>query len=427
MRTSTRLLRSFTALAIFGLVVLMSGPRASAQQERVLHNFVANLKDGDVPYAGVIFDKAGNMYGTTELGGTYNLGTVFEMSPKGSSWTETVLHTFRNDGIDGWNPNTSLVLDASGNLYGTTIGGGANTAGTAYELSPGADGKWTETILYSFDTSGNGYAPGASMTFDANGNLYGTASGGNGTGSCGVGGCGVVFELLPPQAGGGSWTETLLHEFSYNGVDGYGPTSGALVFDSKGNLYGVTVYGGEYNQGTVYELSPQAGGGWSESILHNFAFNGTDGYYPGGGVIFDSVGNLYGTTYEGGDTGAGGYGTVYELSPASSGTWTEKILLNINSGVGNPVYPSFSLTFSSDSDLYGVSSTGGNGYGEVFELKPAKNGSWNETDLHSFVNSHGVDGTVPRGVVTFGPNGYLYGTTTGGGKFGGGTVYEIIP
>src|ERR1019366_6634594 len=207
-----------------------------------------------------------------------------------STWAaaqEQVLHSFGN-GTDGNDPLGGLIFDASGNLYGTTLGGGTYGGGTVFELTPAGGGSWTETVLHNFDSNGtDGFTPYAGLIFDSAGNLYGTTRWG------GTYGGGTVFELT--TAAGGGWTEQVLHSFDHNYTDGYYPQAG-LIFDAAGNLYGTTSQGGTYVYwGTVFELTPAAGGDWTETVLHNFNQNGTDGYYPEAGLIFDAAGNLYGT------------------------------------------------------------------------------------------------------------------------------------
>ncbi|MGA2904008.1 MAG: choice-of-anchor tandem repeat GloVer-containing protein [Candidatus Korobacteraceae bacterium] len=231
-------------------------------------------------------------------------------------WNEKVLHSFNNNGVDGAEPYAGLIFDAAGNLYGTTGNGGVNAGGTVLELTPAGGGNWAETVLYSFCSQTNctdGANPSASLIFDAAGNLYSTTDAG------GTYGDGTVFELTPTAGGG--WTEQVLHSFNNNGTDGAYPYAG-LIFDATGNLYGTTLNGGTYQCvdegcGTVFELTPTAGGGWTEQVLHNFG-NGTDGFWPYAGLILDAAGNLYGTTQLGGTGGnCGGYGcgTVFELTP----------------------------------------------------------------------------------------------------------------
>ncbi len=304
------------ALAIFAVTLLATRAWADTH-EKVLFNF--NRTDGAYTFAGLIFDAAGNLYGTTVGGGTYaycsdgyGCGTVFELTPTaGGGWTEQVLYNFGN-GTDGVNPYDGLIFDAAGKLYGTTPNGGTYGYGTVFELTPTESGGWTETVLHSFCSQTDctdGEAPQAGLIFDTLGNLYGsTTAGGTYTSNCNYG-CGTVFELTP--TGGGAWTEQVLHSFG-NGTDGYYPFAG-LIFDAAGNLYGTTWAGGTYGWGTVFELTP-TGGGWTETVLHSFNDNGTDGILPEAGLIFDAIGNLYGTTPSGGAEGEYG-GTVFELTP----------------------------------------------------------------------------------------------------------------
>jgi uncharacterized repeat protein (TIGR03803 family) len=215
---------------------------------KTLHKF--NGIEGAYPAAGVTFDAAGNLYGTTSGGGPdvlNQLGTVFELSPAASgAWTEKVLHSFKT-ADDGNQPSADLIFDAAGNLYGTTPFGGdvAGSIGTVFELSPSPGGDWTEKVLYSFDFATSGATPYAGLIFDAGGNLYGTAAGG------GVHNNGTVFELSP--TGIGHWTEKVL--LSFDVTDGQNPQS-SLIMDAVGNLYGTTIQGGAYSDGTVFELTP---------------------------------------------------------------------------------------------------------------------------------------------------------------------------
>ncbi len=400
------------ALAIFAVTLLVTSTWAATNwTEKLLHNF-GNGTDGASPYAGLIFDAAGNLYGTTSVGGTHGRGTVFELTPQaGGGWTENVLHSFSIP-TDGYYPQAGLIFDAAGNLYGTTRNGGGNRGGTVFELTPLAGGGWTENVLHSFSIPTDGYYPQAGLIFDAAGDLYGTTIDG------GTYGGGTVFELTP-QAGGG-WTETVLHSFNHNGTDGYTPQA-SLVFDGAGNLYGTTLYGGTHNSGTVFELTPQAGGGWTEQVLHSFNFNGTDGYYPQASLIFDGAGNLYGTTLEGGIYGVG---TVFELTPQAGGGWTENVLHSFNGTDGYNPYAG--LIFDAAGNLYGTTYWGGTyDFGTVFELTPQAGGGWIDKVLHSF--SMPTDGYHPQAGLIFDAAGNLYGTTSEGGTHGSGTVFEITP
>jgi uncharacterized repeat protein (TIGR03803 family) len=407
-------------LTVFALTVLVTS--ASAATETVLYSFNTTGNGGSVPYSSLIFDAHGNLYGTTQAGGAYGQGTVFELkSQAGGGWTEKVLHSFNDNGHDGEVPYASVIFDTTGNLYGTTTAGGAYSYGTVYELTPTAGGAWTEKILHSFNpnTGKDGYTPSAGLVFDTHGNLYGTTSSG------GVNfHYGTVFELTPTS--GGHWTEKVLHSFNENGTDGFVPFSG-LIFDTHGNLFGTTAQGGtseggDTSIGTVFELKPQAGGGWTEKVLHSFLVNGTDGYTPDAGVILDAAGNLYGTTFSG---GSDDNGTVFELTPGSGGVWTETLLHSFQDNGTDGWAPYAGLIFNAG-NLYGTTTHGGTfGVGTVFELTPATGGGWTESVTSSFNN--GTDGEGPWAGLIFDVAGNLYGTTAGGGAYGGGTAFEMSP
>jgi uncharacterized repeat protein (TIGR03803 family) len=351
-----------------GIVFELIPQTGGGWKEQVIHNFIFNGKDGQAPNAGLIFDAAGNLYGTTADGGTgpcsisgaySGCGTVFELTPRSGGWSETTLHNFDFNGLgkDGQTPLGRLVFDASGNLYGTTQEGGVYGLGTVFELMP-KSGGWAETILHNFGNGKDGGSqPVYGLIFDTAGNLYGTAAGG-------ANGEGMVFELTPKSGG---WAETVLHSFNNDGADATDP-EGSLVFDAAGNLYGTTFSGGSVGGGTVFQLTPVGGGIWTETILHNFG-NGGDGANPGAaGLIFDASGNLYGTTLEGGTYD---YGTVFELLPAGAGLWIETILHSFNRNVRDGIRPVAGLIFETSGNLYGITQGGGvYGNGTVFEVTP---------------------------------------------------------
>jgi uncharacterized repeat protein (TIGR03803 family) len=420
-------------LATFLGVSFLSALPAFAQQEEVLQSFSYAGATGYSPFANLIFDSAGNLYGTTYEGGagcsSPGCGTVFELSPKaGGGYAERVLHSFRPT-RDGENPVGGLVFDAAGNLYGTTSGGGAYGAGTVFELSPEASGGWTEKILHNFNDNGtDGSTPYGTLILDVSGNLYGTTViGGNGACSHDLTvGCGTVFELSP--GAGGLWTEKILHNFVSNGVDGLYPNR-ALLVDSAGNLYGTTYSGGNRTScgqgtscGTVFELSPKAGGEWTEKILHNFNLNGSDGTNPLCSLIFDGAGNLYGTTWQG---GVYGEGTAFRLSPQPGGGWTESVLHAFGEGTGGKL-PTAGLTMDAAGNLFGTTNEGGaNGNGTVFELTPAAGGTFTESVEFGFP-AVAAGGFSPESGLTTDAVGNLFGTTIAGGTAGdGGTVFEI--
>jgi len=351
----------------------------------VLHDF--NGSDGYWPDGPLAADETG-LYGTTQFGGTasFGYGTVFHLAPPvmpGGAWTETVLYSF-TDGDDGGVPANGLVRDAAGNLYGTTNDGGQygqDGVGTIFQLAPPKvkGGAWTETTLYSFQQIKDGDEPNR-LTLDANGNLYGTRTADNIL--CTPSNpkdCGMAFEL---QRLGTSWQMKLLHQFE-GFSDGSSPWSG-VIFDAQGNLYGTTVgFAGNIISagGTVFELSPPAEGTgpWTESLLYIFS-GGADGAQPLDNLVFDGKGNLYDTTFYGGDITCNlgiGCGVVFVLAPPSQ--------------AGSP---------------------------------------WTETVLHTFLG--GSDGADPAASLTWGKGGALYSTASGGGgssscNGGCGTVFGVLP
>jgi uncharacterized repeat protein (TIGR03803 family) len=327
--------------------------------QHVLHSFNSNGIDGISPYTRLVFDSGGNLYGTTNNGGPNNVGTVFKLSRSESgTWTEHILYSFQNNEIDGTYPYGALIFDSSGNLYGTTLGGGSSFDGTVYKLTPTKNG-WAETILYSFGAyGGDASGPYSGVVFDGLGNLYGSTTGG------GAYEYGTVFELTPQS--GGAWTENIL--FSFDGQNSTGDEPGATpIFDAAGNLYGTTIYGGYYDSGMVYELSPpEAAGEWTETILHSFEPSDWDGGNPFGGLVFDSSGNLYGTTNLGGRYNQG---TVFEISPPKGGGWTEKLLHTFLNNGKDGRNPYGNLVFDKVGNLYGATYTGGlKSDGMVFEI-----------------------------------------------------------
>jgi len=402
-------------------------PTGSTWTETVLHNF-GKGSDGNTPLSGLIFDKAGNLYGATAGGGAINWGIVFQLMPDtNGKWTENMLHSFGHgtDGADGAGPS-GVILDAKGNVYGTTSGGGNPAAcgghecGTVFTIDRDKSGKWIENQIHTFRGK-DGADPLGNLIFDGRGNLYGTTAQGGAFYPCGAYDCsGTVFRLSPGRKG--TWTETVLHSFG-GGTDGQTPL-GALVFDVSRNLYGTTLEGGSnYGLGTVYELTSEANDQWTERILYNFCAvqNCADGAYPNGGLVIDAAGNLYGTTSEG---GAYGTGNVFQLRPVGHNQWIETVLYNFNGVV--PIAP---LIFDKAGNLYGV--TSGDGPGNIFELTPHANGTWTENVLYGFTG--GTDGGDPAGGLIFDGAGNLYGTTFLGGDLGCnqpsgcGVVFELTP
>ena len=328
--------------------------------------------------------------------------------------TYTLLHDFTG-GADGGNPESSPLVDAAGNLYGTTSIGGVGY-GVVFKLTHKNSG-WIFNVLYTFQSGLDGAAPFASLIFGPDGALYGTtAYGGGGDCRSGTGflGCGTVFKLMPPPTvcptTSCPWIETILYRF-LGGHDAQYPWS-RLTFDPAGNIYGTTVQGGTLGAGTVYKLA-RSNGGWSETVIHTFS--GPDGYGPHSEVIFDTAGNLYGTTYQG---GSDDFGVVYELSPTQSG-WVETVIYN---AVGRPApqYTGAGVTFGSPNILYGASVEGGqNNGGTVFTLSLA-NGAWTESTLYAFQNNGGG----PVGTPALDQAGNIYDATFSQGR-GCGSIFKL--
>lgn len=343
----------------YGTVYELSPNGSGGWTETVLHSFQNNNVDGIHPFSTLTFDSSGNLYGTTYQGGAHNYGTVFELSPNGGNWTESILHSFQivsNVG-DGAFPQAGIVFDPQGDIIGTTYAGGSLGYGMVYELTPNGNGTWSKTHIHYFGQGTDGKNPNSNLLADAQGNLYGTTNAG------GTGGVGTVYELAPNGSGG--YTETVLHSF-VTGIDGTYPEQAALVIDSNGVLYGTCSQGGGSNLGTAYKLTPNGHGGWAKAIIHNFGA-GTDGQNPYSGLTMDSHGNLYGTTYNGGSLG---FGTVFELSPNGSGGFTETILHNLFAG-SDAAHPYGPLFLDSLGNLYGTSYQGGtSNKGTVFEITP---------------------------------------------------------
>ncbi len=285
MKSSLR--SGFAVTLIASAMAMLVSTLAIAQTETVLYTFpiAPNGLAAGNPYASPILDAKGNLYGTTIDGGAHYFGSVFELSPgSNGAWTETDLHSFNSDGRDGVSPYSSLVMDPSGNLYGTTYNGGAYSLGTVFKLHPNADGRWTETVLHSFNADGtDGYNPYSNLIFDKQGNLYGTTySGGNLSE-------GTVFQLSKKN---GIWREQVILSFNYS--DGAAPYGG-LVLDSSGFFYGTTLYGGTYQHGVAFAMKRGSNGAWTENVLHNFTA-GFGGWAPYAGLVIDKAGHLYGTT-----------------------------------------------------------------------------------------------------------------------------------
>jgi uncharacterized repeat protein (TIGR03803 family) len=351
--------------------------------ETVLYRFKGPPDDGAEPPAAPVIGRGGALYGTAMAGNIISdcimgkpCGIVFELTPPsspGSSWTEAVLHSFSGSPSDGNGPIAGVAIGTNGVLYGTTLAGGTSDDGTVFGLAPPAtpDGQWTETMVYSLSTGViSGACPYAGVVIGANGDLFGTTYYSD-AGCNPFGGLGLVFQLTPPPAPGGSWSETVLYEFTGQNGGGYSPSAG-LVIGANGALYGTTLWGGPDNAGTVFELTQPAvaGGNWTETVLHTFTRNGGDGASPYAGLAIGKSGALYGTTGYGGSSQCS-CGTVFELTPPSvpGGSWTETILHSFAGSDG--AYPAANVVLGKDGVLYGTTSRGGaSNRGTVFKLTP---------------------------------------------------------
>lgn len=391
------------------VLIVVAAQTARTQTFTVLHNFTGG-GDGSTPYAGLAIDAAGNLYGTTSGGGLNTVGVVFKM--ENPQRVLIPLYSFKGYGGDGAVPYARVLRDSNGIVYGSTVAGGNANFGTVFQLRPSATrpisvlSPWAERQLYSFTGGNDGRSPFGDLAFDYVGNLYGTTNAG------GTSNIGVVFQLVP--TGGGDWTENVIYNF--NGGDGAYPFAG-VTFDPAGNLYGTAYQGGHYNYGTVYELSPSESG-WIETTLYSFAGD-QDGGNPKAGVIRDALGNLYGATTYG---GSGGGGTIFELSPSGSG-WTYTLLYAFtgNSYAG----PQGNLTMDEAGKLYGATVADGRyGYGNVFELAPST-GGWIFTDLYDLTGR--TDGGYPYDGLVLDTEGNIYGTASYGGIHNLGVVFEVMP
>jgi len=288
-------------------------------------------------------------------GGSHSQGIVYELTNGAHGWGEKVLHRF-GPTDDACCPYAQLTMDGNGKLYGT--GGGA-----AYELSPGTN-SWTEAILHVFNgKNGDGLGPAAGMRLDAAGNLYGTTEGGGSSKNCG-GGCGTVYEIQHQT--NGTCKRIILHSFNAYNDGAFPGFADKLIVDKAGNPYG-TAIGGQSSHGVIYHMYRTASGQWKENVLYNIA-TASDGDNPSSGVVMDSAGNLYGTTIAGGDASCD-CGVVYKLAPGANGTWTYTVLHRFTGYDG--AEPDANLTLDSAGNIYGTTATGGaGGAGVVFEITP---------------------------------------------------------
>ena len=400
-------------LGLFAAVTILAGGARAANTIKVIYSFSGDT-DGEYLDTDLVIDKAGNLYGTTVQGGAFGSGTVFQLAPSASGWTHTVLYSFKG-GRDGGEPYKGVTLDSQGNLYGTAVTGGKGACdggcGVVFKLT-NSGGVWTQSVIHHFlGTDGSG--PGSPVAFDKAGNIYGMTPTG------GADGFGVVYRLRPRADG--SWGLRVIHTFT-GGNDGSSGSAGRPVFDGAGNLYSVATAGGANGAGVAFELSPTKTGEWTQTILYQFKGQ-PDAGFPYGGLVFDAAGNLYGTTYY---NGANDLGSVYKLTN-SNGVWSESVLYSFQGGAdgNNPI--STLVLDASGHHLYGTNSEGGGGCGcgTVFKLFLSRDGNVTESVVHRFRGN--PDGAfVYNGMVTDGA-GNFYGATVHGGSTDDGTIYEFTP
>ena len=435
-----KLFAAVVAMVAFAALTTILVPVARAQSFSVLHAFNGGAEGGG-PYGGVIFDSAGNLFGNLARGGDLRdcvnspgCGVVYELSPSSSGvWKEIPLYVFRNN--TGAVPGGNLLLDSAGEIFGVAEEGGGSPlcgfieqgCGLIFQLSPEGEG-YQQSPLWIFNGEGDGGVPSGSLIDDGDSNLYGTTYQGGKTNKVYALGSGVVFRFSPNGSGG--WAEAVLYSFS-GGADGALPFAG-LIRDAAGNLYGTTYQGGKVNKicqygcGVVFELSPSSSGSWTETVLYSFN-GGPDGSNPVGGVAMDAAGNLFGTTAYGGPHN---FGTVFKLT-SRSGAW-EETLLHTFAGGSDGGYPYAGVTLDGAGSVYGTTESGGNtndclgggGCGVVFKFARV-GGEWKETVLHAFTGIS--DGEIPEAPLTLGRDGNLYGTAVFRGAFGGGTVFRVTP
>jgi uncharacterized repeat protein (TIGR03803 family) len=410
-----------------GALLLASAGATSATTVTTLYDFCSrnDCADGSASLGGLLRDGNGNLYGTTTLGGAHGFGAVFELKRNGGSWTYQVLHSFCSSCGDSAFPQSRLVLDTAGNLYGTAPSNGELDCGIVFRLSPNADGsKWKLKRLHSFCASeGDGAHPVAGLTYagatsgapyDGVSPLYGVTIGG------GANGEGAVYEILPNGAHG---TERVIYSFCPDKgscSDGAAP-EGDLLLDSAGNLYGNAFRGGATGDGTVFRLSPR-GSRWREEVLHSFCSTGDcqDGSFPEGGLAMDATGDLFGTTTGG---GANGGGTLYRLARRHGG-WDETVLHSFCSGdCTDGSSPTAGPLIDADGNLFGTTGVSGSNGGSVYRLQGVT-----LTTLYSFCTKQDcLDGAGPLAPLIQDEAGNLLGVTFIRGAHNGGTIFELSP
>jgi len=395
--------------ATFLFVIALSVTTAAATTTDVIFSFGED--EGEYADTDLETDSAGNIYGTTVLGGDFGSGTVFQLTPTPNGWVHTVLYSFTG-GVDGGEPYKGVTLDRDGNLYGTAVTGGSGNCeggcGVIYKLT-NTKGTWTQKVVHAFTGGDDGSGPGSRVTVDRAGNVYGMTPTG------GAYGLGTIYQIRPPSSG--ALTFKVIHAFT-GGADGSNGSAGRMIL-RDGRLYGAATTGGNQGSGVVFELTPKAFGEWNFKTIYTFQGQ-PDGSFPYGALLFDPSGNIYGTTYYG---GANGIGAVYELSPQPVGEWTEDLIYSFQQGPdGNS--PISNLVFDKAGNLYGTTSEGGLGSGTIFKLSPV-GGNWTETVVHAFEGP--PDGGFAYNGMVVDAFGNFYGATVHGGENNDGSVYKFTP
>jgi uncharacterized repeat protein (TIGR03803 family) len=401
------------ALTTIAVVVILASAAWAGPKYKVLHAFTGG-KDGGGLWGSLLVDNQGNIYGTTVAGGPKGKGgTVFKLTRQANdTWAEAILYNFcsKPECKDGGGSSAGLIFDREGNLYGTTMdGGGPYTTGTVFEMKPGSNG-WIFSTIHRFGRNDPANGPYGGVVVDQLGNLYG------------VGGWAFELTLIHDH-----WKETLIHAFSCQHSGGCVVLDHPIL-DTTGNLYGTTERGGTRAAGTVYQLR-HTSDGWKESVLHDFPSFHNDGQVPGvGALVSDDSRNLYGTTDQGGSNTCVdvGCGTVFKLTPGSNGDWKETILYNF-AGNAKGSGPGGGVVRDGAGNLYGTTVYGGTtscDCGVVYKLAPNSKGKWKYTVLHRFT---GYDGAQPDANLILDSKGNLYGTTATGGASGAGVAFELIP
>lgn len=399
-------------LAILAAITVLVSVTFAASTPHIIYSF-AGGSDGEYLDTDLVMDSLGNLYGTSVQGGDFASGTVWQLSPSASGWIHTVLYSFRG-GADGGEPYKGAALNNQGNLYGTAVTGGGGSCeggcGVVWKLTRSGSG-WNQSVIHTFTGGDDGSGPGTGLTVSPNGTLYGMTPTG------GANGQGVIFEMKPTR--NGTWHFSVIHAFT-GGNDGSGGSAGRLL-RHKGSLYGVTTTGGANGKGVVFRLTRSAGV-WQLTTL--YAFRGQpDAGFPYGGLAFDSAGNLYGTTYY---DGANNLGSVYRLTPQPDGTWTEDVLYSFRGGRDGSGSIS-NVVFGKTGNIYGTTSAGGASCdcGTIFKLTATADGRWKESIVYRF---HGApDGAFAYNGMVGDGAGNFYGTTVHGGPTDDGVIYKFTP